>query len=122
VAGIPPTHSLAFVGGDSVNFSFQLMYKDLDNPQNPPTPRNLTGYTAEAQIRTSPTSATIEDLWEIGTLGSDGIVSMHLTGAQTQPWTAVKSLISDVQLTDTAGDVETVLTITLQVSQDVTHV
>lgn len=121
MTGIPPSHTLVFVGGDALKFKFQIMDRDLDLPADPPVARNLTGWTALSQVRKTATSATVEAEWEIDTLGSDGIVRMYLSGPVTQPWTAIKTLVSDVQLTDPAGDPETVLTINLQVAQDVSR-
>ena len=124
MAGIPPSHTLIFVGGDAVKFKMQVNDRDLTDPESVAVPRDLTGWTALAQVRTSATSETVEATWDITNepLGSDGIIEMYLPGETTQPWTAIKTLISDVQLTDPAGDEETVLTINLQVAQDVTRV
>lgn len=122
MGGIPPTHTITFVGGDAVKFKFQVTDKDLDQPQQPAIPRDLTGWSALSQIRKVPTSDVIEATWDIEhPLGADGTVKMKLTGEQTQPFAAIKTLISDVQLTDPAGDPETVLTINLTVAQDVTR-
>ena len=122
MAGIPPTHSLTFVAGDAVKFKFQITDKDLDYPNNPPVPRNLTGWTADSQIRKSSTSDMIEASWVITEpLGANGVVEMYLSGPTTQPWAAIKSLVSDVQLTDPNGDPETVLTLNLQSAQDITR-
>lgn len=122
MAGIPPIYTIVFVGGDAVKFKFQVTDKDLDYPDNPPVPRNLSGWTAESQVRKSATSEVIEATWEITEpLDSSGVVEMYLSGPTTQPWTAIKSLVSDVQLTDPNGDPETVLTLSLQISQDITR-
>jgi|SRR3954463_3012666 hypothetical protein len=122
MAGIPPTYSIVFVAGDAVKFKFQVTDKDLDYPDNPPIPRNLSGWTAESQIRKSSTADTVEASWVITEpLGADGVVQMYLSGPTTQPWAAIKSLVSDVQLTDPAGDPETVLTLSMQISQDITR-
>lgn len=122
MSGIPPVHTLVFVGGDAVHFRFQVQDLDADNPENPPVTRDLTGYTARAQVRQSATSETIVATWTITTpLGSDGIVRMYLSGEETQPMAAIKQLVSDVELTDPNGDPETMLSLVLQVSQDVTR-
>jgi hypothetical protein len=121
MTGIPPTHTLVFVGGDALKFKFQLLYKDLDTPEVPPVPRDLTGWSAFSQVRKTATSTDVEAEWEIDPLGSDGMINMYLSGPMTQPWTAIKTLVSDVQLTDPSGDPETVLTINLQVAQDVSR-
>jgi len=122
MAGIPPTHTIEFVAGDALKFKFQIADKDLANPLLPPTARNLTGWEALSQVRKTPTSETIEATWTIvGTLGTDGMVNMYLSGPETQPFAALKELVSDVQLTDTAGDPETVLTLVIQAAQDVTR-
>jgi hypothetical protein len=121
MAGIPPSHKIVFVAGDAVHFKFQVTDKDLDQPEVPPAPRNLTGWTAWSQVRKTATSTEVETEWVIDPLASDGIVKMYLSGDTTQPWAAIKALVSDVQLTDPAGDPETVLTINLEVAQDITH-
>ena len=118
----PPTHTIAFTGGDTVKFSFQIKDSDPANPLNPPIPRNLTGWTAEAQVRQTPTAEEILGTWTIvQPLDASGIVHMKIPGTVTQPWTSIKSLISDVQLTDPAGDPVTILRIELLVAQDVTR-
>lgn len=121
MAGIPPSHTIEFVAGDALKFKFQVADKDMTNPLLPPVARDLTGWTALSQVRKTPTSDNIEATWTIDELGSDGMVSMYLSGPETQPFAALKELVSDVQLTDTAGDPETVLTLVIQAAQDVTR-
>lgn len=121
MAGIPPTHTVAFVAGDALRFKFQVTDKNLDDPTAPAVVRDLTGWTARSQVRKTSVSDVIEATWTIETLGSDGYVRMYLSGPETQPFAAIKQLISDVEITDPNGDPETVLTIMLQASQDVTR-
>lgn len=119
--GIPPTHVLNFTGGDAVKFAFQIKDKDLDFPEDPPVPRDLTGWTALSQIRKTPASPAVLTSWEIEELDSTGIVRMKLTGAQTQPLILEQQVVSDIQLTNPDGDPETVLKLTLNVAQDITR-
>lgn len=120
MAGIPPVHTILFVAGDALKFKFQVTDKDPLNPSLPPTPRNLTGWNALSHVRKTPTSESIEAVWTIAPLNNDGIVNMYLSGPETQQF-ASQNLVSDVQLTDPAGDPETVLTLHIQAAQDVTR-
>lgn len=121
MAGIPPSHTIEFVAGDALKFKFQVTDKDMTNPTLPPVARDLTGWSALSQIRRTPTSDTVEATWTIAELSTDGIVSMYLPGPDTQSFAAIKTLVSDVQLTDTNGDPETVLTLVIQAAQDVSR-
>ena len=121
MAGIPPTYPLKFVAGDTVNFKFQILDDDLDTPLVPPAPRDLTGWSALSQVRKTSDSTVVEAEWTIAALGNDGYIDMELSSLQTQPWGTVKSLVSDVQLTDPSGEIETILKLKLQVSQDVSR-
>jgi hypothetical protein len=118
---LPPTHTIDFVGGDALKFAFQIQDKDLDNPEAPPVPRDLTGWTAQAQVRQTATSPEVLAEFAFQPLGVDGIVRMKLTGIQTRAFITPKNVVSDVQLTDPAGDPETVLTLNINAAQDVTR-
>lgn len=119
--GLPPSYTLAFVAGDAVTFKFQITDKDLDDPDSAAVSRDLTGWTARSQIRQSASSQEVLATWTIVSLGADGVVTMHLSGDDTEPLAAIKTMVSDVELTDPDGDPQTVLTIDIQVSQDVTR-
>lgn len=119
--GLPPTHTIAFTGGDTLKFAFQIKDKDLDFPEIPPVPRDLTGWTALAQVRQTAASTEVLATWAIEPLDETGIVRMKLSDEQTQPLIVPKTAISDVQLTDPDGNVETVLRIALEIAQDVTR-
>lgn len=119
MAGLPPSYDLPFVAGDTVRFKFQVT--DRADPEDPPVPRDLTGWEVESHVRTTPPAETIEAEWEIDFSGTEGIIQMYLSPETTQPWAAIKTLASDVQLTDPAGDVETILKIKLKAAQDVTR-
>lgn len=122
MAGLPPTHTIEFVAGDVLKFRFQVTDKDMDDPDAVPVPRDLTGYTVLSQVRQTATSADILATWElVGTLGDDGIISMRIDGPDTQTWSAIKTMVSDIQVTDTAGDPETVLSLVINAAQDVTR-
>lgn len=120
---LPPSHTLVFVAGDALKFQFQIADRDVDDLEAPPVPRDLTGWTAFAQVRKTAPAATVEAEWEIANapLGSDGLVKLYLSGPDTQPFAAIQNLVSDVQLTDPAGDPETVLTLVIQAAQDVSR-
>jgi hypothetical protein len=118
---LPPTHTIDFTGGDALKFAFQIKDKDLDDPEAPPVPRDLTGWTSLAQVRQTATSDEILATWAILPLDATGIVHMKLTGDLTQPLIPLKTVVSDVQLTDPSGDPETVLRITLNVAQDISR-
>lgn len=120
--GIPPTHTIDITAGDALKFAFQIQDKDLDFPELAPVPRDLTGWTASAQVRLTPTSSEVLTTWAIDPLDETGIVRMKLTGAQTQPWAVYPSVISDVELVDPAGDPETILRISITAAQDITRV
>ena len=49
---VPGKRDLKFVRGDTQDFTIQIM-------ENETTPRNLTGYSFAAQIRTDPNAATV---------------------------------------------------------------
>lgn len=121
MAGVPPTHTISMLAGDTLNFAFQIKEYDLDIPEDPPTAKDLTGWTALAQIRISPTSSEVITTWAIDPLDDSGIVRMKLTSEQTQSFAALKEVVSDVQLTDPVGDEETYLKIVIHASQDVTR-
>lgn len=119
---ILPIHSITFTGGDVVKFSMQVKDKSAANP-TVRVIRDLTGWTATSQVRQTPTSEEVLATWTITNepLGTDGTIHMKLLGTETQAWSALKNVISDVQLTDPAGDPTTILRIELTVNQDVTR-
>ena len=121
MAGLPPSHTIEFVAGDALKFNFQVADRDPANPTLPPVPRDLTGWESLSQVRKTATSDDIEATWVIQPLTSDGMVRMYLSGPTTQHFSALKELVSDVQLTDTNGDPETVLTLVILAAQDVTR-
>lgn len=121
MAGIPPTHTISMLAGDTLKFAFQIKEYDLDVPEDPAAPKDLTGWTALAQVRQTPTSAEVITTWEIDPLDESGIVRMKLSSAQTQSFATLKEVVSDVQLTDPDGEQETFLKIVIHASQDVTR-
>ena len=118
---LPPTYTIEFTGGDALKFAFQIKDKDLDFPDNPPVPRDLTGWTSLAQVRQTATDNAVLATWTIDPLDNTGIVHMKIAGTITQTFIPLKSVVSDVQLTDPNGDPETVLRLTINVAQDISR-
>lgn len=121
--GIPPMHTLNFVGGDAVRFAFQIKDKDLDDPDpaSEAVPRDLTGWTAKAHIRKTPASPDVLTEWIIEPLDETGMIHMYLSGAQTRLFIEPKTVSSDVELVDLEGDPQTILRLELKAIQDVTR-
>lgn len=118
---LPPTHPISFTAGDVLKFAFQVMDKDLDNPGDPAEVRDLTGWEAASQVRQTPSSPDVIAEWAIEPLGTDGYIRMKILGSTTQDWAVIKTLVSDIQLTDPAGDPETILRLDISAAQDVTR-
>lgn len=123
MAGLPPSHTISFVAGDTLKFKFQITDRDLDDPEAPPVPRDLTGCTVLAQVRLTATTTEVLATWDVinEPLGSDGVVELKIEETETQNWSVPKTMVSDVQITDTNDDVETVLTLVINAAQDVTR-
>lgn len=118
---LPPHDSIEFVGGDTLRYVFRISDKDLDHPEIPPVPRDLTGWTAFSQVRVTPTSATALAEWDIEPLDDTGYVRMKLTPEQTRLFVAPKVVVSDVEFTDLDGNLETLLVLDISAAQDISR-
>lgn len=120
IVDTPPTLNYTFTGGDTLKIPIRIEDKDLDNPELPPVVRDLTGWTALAQVRKTSTAAEPLTSFEVTNepLGPDGEIRLRLSPAQTATLMAEKTCVSDLQLTDPDGEVDTVLIINLNLSQD----
>jgi hypothetical protein len=109
-----PTYTLAFVTGDTVKR--RILIQDPDpsspDPENPVMiPRDLTGYSARAQVRVSPSDPAPVATLDCSGLGVDGYIYLELTPAESAKCVVLPkgSYNWDLELTDPDGNVETVL-------------
>lgn len=84
---------------------------------------NLTGWTAAAQVRLKSGNTIVQSLTVV--IDSDqtanpGLLVISATAAQTGAWTTA-AMIWDLQLTDTSGQVRTVVAGAVRVTEDVTE-
>lgn len=116
-----PSVTLTVRAGDVLKYRFQVRDQNPENPELPPVPRDLTGWTVLSQLRTLASSDAVVATWDIAPLDATGVVAMRVDGSVTQSWAALKQLVSDVQLTDPSGDPTTILDIVVLASQDVSR-
>jgi len=108
----PGAFNLLLYRGDSYHYQF-LLWTD----ETRTTPANLTGVTAEAEIRNAYAGLNILPLTCVVTLPN--IIDMTLDAADWVGW-ANTSAVWDLQLTYTGGEVFTVLSGLVSVAPDVT--
>lgn len=114
--GKPP--SPPFTAGDTLEFSVTLAESDGV------TTRDLTGYTAKAQIRQTVQAAEVLAEFTIknAPLGSSGVVTLRLEAAETEVFRTIASSVWDLEITRTSdGTRTTVLSGTVTAVPDVTR-
>lgn len=86
-----------------------------------PTPVNLTGHTARAQIRNKPGGTLYLDITDI-TLTQSGIILIRIPALATegQEWYSRKSGVWDLELVDSQGGVVRFASGGVQISMNVT--
>lgn len=107
--------SLSVLKGDDLTRSFTIKDEN-DNPID------ITGWTFLAQLRVRPSDAAVVETWTVTiTNAAGGAFDMKLTAAKTGAMTP-GTYVWDLQRTDAAGDILTLLAgSTLQVVQDVSR-
>lgn len=110
MSGLPGVYDLKIYQGDAFRFAVTI--------SDGAAPRNLTGHTAQAQIRKD-VSAVVSIAFACTIEAAEGRVEFYLTGAQTRA--LPRTAIWDFQLTDTDGDTQTYLRGQVSVSREVTR-
>lgn len=110
------TYNLSFTAGDTVEFEVLLQNNDE-------TPKDLTGFTAKAQIRVDPTAtATLADFEVVGDLDETGSIRLRLESTQTEIFRTTAKAVWDLEILETATSTKTtVLGGTVKAAQDVTR-
>lgn len=114
-----PVLDLCAYRGDTLEFSVQWLDQNQD-------PIDVTSYTAKLQVRektASPDPPEVE-LTEIAgiTLLADGNIEVKFEAADTLFPNLKRSGVYDLELTSPGGDVTTLLSGTIAITDDVTHV
>lgn len=117
--------TLLWVAGDAVRF--RILVQDPDpsspDPENPDyIPRDLTGWTAAAQIRRKLNDETLLASFEINDLDDTGYIQCYLPKDQSELCRGISSAFWDLQLTDTLGDPLTITGGPARPQGDVTRV
>lgn len=113
---MPGTYNLSFTTGDTVEFEVALK-----NPDE--SPKDLTGYTAKAQIRSTTAAADVlAEFNVVGSLDSTGKIRLRLESTQTEVFRATPQGVWDLEVTKTADLTKlTILTGTVRTTPDVTR-
>lgn len=109
-----PQYTLAFVTGDTVRRRLQIRDPDpaSPDPENPVMiPRDLTGYSARAHVRVSPSDPAPVATIECSGFGTDGYIYLLITPTESAKCAPLPkgSYNWDLELTEPSGDVDTVL-------------
>jgi len=110
---MPGQSDLAIYQGDDWSAQVTVTYQDQ-------TAADLTGYTAQAQIRTATADQQPVVSAEITTSIAGNIVTLSLTHDQTQQLTGAV-YYWDLQLTSAAGDITTILAGKVKVTYEITR-
>jgi len=110
---MPQNYDLVIYKGDALRFTITV--KDASQ-----VAVDLTGYTAEAQLKTSYSDISPVNFVCTITTPTSGVVSVYLAPATTAALVADTPYIWDFQLTEPAGDVRTYLTGDVTVFPEVT--
>lgn len=110
---MPSNQDLSIYEGDAVKFTVTVTDSNA-------APINLTGYTAQAQLKTSFADASPIDFVCTLTTPTAGVVTIYMAPATTAGLTAGGTYIWDFQLTEPGGDVRTYLAGDVNVIPEVT--
>jgi len=84
------------------------------------SPANLTGYTPAAQVRLNPgTPVLVEMLAAVAADPTTGVINLAMTSSDTAPLSC--NYLWDMQVTDNAGVVTTLISGRVLVTQDITR-
>lgn len=107
---LPPTFDITFIAGDTVYFEVEVTDPDPNDPNlEAQIPRNLTDWTAAAQVRKAAGAAELLGEFVIGGMSIDGVITMTLTPITSQALGPVSAAVYDLQLTSPEGEVSTIL-------------
>lgn len=112
---MPATVNLTAYRGDTFTHVFE--FRVQPDPQVPAEPRDLTGYTVAAQLRSGHDTAAQVD-FAVDVDGAGGEVTVSLTAVQTA---TPAGGYYDVQATAADGTVETLVAGYLKIDRDVTR-
>lgn len=105
-----PQYPLRFVTGDTVKKFLTIEDPDPNSPDpdNPVMiPRDLTGYSGRAHIRTKAKDIEPIAVFLVTGFGTDGQINLHLTPEESAK--VLRPAHWDLELTEPNGDVDTVL-------------
>lgn len=105
--------ALIFIVGDALRFWLTITDPDPESP-DPENPimvvRDLTGWTVASQIRKSTKKTDpILAAFEFNTLDSTGVIAAYLSSEESTKLEGLKSGRWDYQLTDPAGEPQTIM-------------
>ena len=113
----PGIYNINFVAGDSVDFTLTLMEDDGL------TPRNLTGWVAKAQIRTTAVSPNVLATFTIknAPLTTDGVIALRLEAVDTNVFRTQPTGVWDLEITQTSDETkQTIIAGSVAATMDVT--
>lgn len=125
IAQRPQEVVLIFTAGDALRFRVTITDPDPESPDpdNPVMiPRDLTGYTAAAQIRkkAKPDEPLLAE-FSFNTLDETGEINAYLTPEESEKLRVVSGGVWDFQLTDPQGDPLTLMAGAAKPAGDVTR-
>jgi len=116
----PGTYNIQHYQGDTLLLPIRI--RDTNTDGTPGPYESLTGWTGKAQIRSS-AAALIEELTvtiDPDQVTNTGLLTVGATHAQTALWTVTNGWVWDLQLTNGAGQVRTILAGTVTITAEVT--
>ena len=112
---MPKRYDIVLYQGDT--FAFNLVLKDGSAALV-----DVTGWTAEGQIKKVTDNAAAETPALTVTTGTtDGLISVKISDTGTSALSGDTDYKYDIQLTDTGGNVRTIIGGTLTVTEDITE-
>lgn len=110
------TYNISFTAGDTLEFD--VLLKNADNSS-----KDLTGYTAKAQVRVAADSPDVlADFNVVGVLGPSGAIRLRMESTETAIFRTTPSGVWDLEITKTADNTKlTVLGGSIKGKLDVTR-
>ena len=119
---LPPTFDITFIAGDTVYFEVEVRDPDPNDPNlQAQIPRDLTGWSAAAQVRKAAGAEELLADFTIGAMDAAGVIPLTLPPAVSQTLGPVTSAVWDLQLTSPTGEVSTILRGAVKPVMDVTR-